>query len=75
VPKLPRITGKEIVSALKRAGFTLSHTRGSHHYLWHEANKHMVTVPVHTGEIIKPGTLQSILKQAGLTVEEFIKLL
>ena len=75
MPKLPRITGKEVVVALKQTGFILSHIRGSHYYLWHEANKRMVTVPVHSGQTIKLDTLQSILRQASLTVEEFIELL
>jgi predicted RNA binding protein YcfA (HicA-like mRNA interferase family) len=71
VSKLPRITGKEAVGALKRAGFALIRVRGSHHYLYHDVKARIVTVPVHAGETLAPKTLQSILAQAGLTVEEF----
>lgn len=75
MPKLPRITGKEILAALKRAGFTQTRVTGSHYHLLNPAKTNLVTVPMHSGEIVPPKTLQSILKQAGLTVEEFISLL
>jgi len=75
-PKLPRITGAEIIRALRRAGWYIHYQHGSHVYLKHSDYPHMrITVPVHAGEIIKPKTLQSILKQAGLSVNEFQELL
>lgn len=73
--KLPRITGKQIISTLKRAGFEVIHVRGSHHYLRKPEGSKLVTVPVHAGEIIPPKTLQSILEQAEITVDELIDLL
>ena len=71
-PRQPRLTGNQVVQALKRAGWYFDHQRGSHVYLRH-ANfpKLRVMVPVHSGEIIKPKTLQSILQEAGLSATEF----
>jgi predicted RNA binding protein YcfA (HicA-like mRNA interferase family) len=72
--KLPHVTGREVVAALRRGGFELSHVQGSHHY-FRRAGGRLVVVPVHAAETIPPGTLKSILRSAGLTVEEFIELL
>jgi len=48
------------------------HIHGSHHYL--EGPKgNLVTVPVHAGNILKPKNLKSILKQAGITVDDLIE--
>jgi predicted RNA binding protein YcfA (HicA-like mRNA interferase family) len=74
--KLPRITGARVIQALRRAGWQLDYKHGSHVYLRHPNHPHMrVIVPLHVGEIIKPKTLQSILKQADLSVDEFQELL
>ena len=64
--RLPRVTARELIAALRRAGLVLDHTRGSHHYLCGPDGR-MATVPVHAGENFRPATLRSILKQAGLT--------
>jgi len=58
-----------------RAGFVPVHTKGSHHFLYHAEKDCLVTVPVHSGVVIAPKTLKSILSQARLTVEEFASLL
>ncbi len=73
--KLPRITGKDAVKALLRAGFSHIRTRGSHFYLYHSGKGCLVSVPVHAGKTLAPKTLRSILAQVGLTVEEFIEYL
>lgn len=69
--RLPRVTGEEVVAALRRAGFVVVRVRGSHHHLRKAGGRGLVTVPVHTGEVLKPKLLKSILEQAGITVEEF----
>jgi len=69
--KLPRTTGEEVVGALKRAGFEVVGIRGSHHYLYHAQRDVIVTVPVHSKKILAPKTLQAILFQSGITVDEF----
>jgi predicted RNA binding protein YcfA (HicA-like mRNA interferase family) len=73
--KLPRVTGDKVVRALKRGGFAEIRTRGSHCHLYHEQKNRLVTVPVHSGKIIAPKTLKSILKHVGITVEDFTKFL
>ena len=72
--KPPALTGREVLAALRRGEFLLDHVRGSHHYLRGPTGC-MVTVAVHAREDVPPGTLRSILRQAGLTVEEFTALL
>jgi len=73
-PRLPRVSGKEVVVALKRGKFTFLYIEGSHHYFLSPAGS-LITVPVHGKKTLKPKTLKSILEQAGLTIEELIDLL
>ena len=77
MPRLPKLTGEELVSALKKAGFEVARQRGSHVQLrkWTEGEKVTFPVPVHVGKTIKPGTLRGILRIAGLTVEQLRELL
>ncbi|MFZ5592508.1 MAG: type II toxin-antitoxin system HicA family toxin [Bacillota bacterium] len=72
--RLPRVTGKEILRALQRAGFEVVRVSGSHYHL-SRPGRPLVTVPVHAGEVLSPIVVKSILNQAGLTVEELIDLL
>lgn len=62
--------------ALERAGFVLVRTTGSHYRLVHKDDpSRATTVPVHARKALKRGTVRGIIKQAGLTVEEFRDLL
>jgi predicted RNA binding protein YcfA (HicA-like mRNA interferase family) len=60
------LSGADVVRALERAGFTVLRQSGSHIRLG--KNEVRVTIPDH--KTIAPGTLKSILKQAGLGVED-----
>jgi predicted RNA binding protein YcfA (HicA-like mRNA interferase family) len=71
--KLPRVTAREVESALRRSGFKFSHARGSHRSYIKE-NKRVI-VPFHSNSIIPPGTLRNILRQAGFSPEDLEKLL
>jgi len=72
--QLPLISGREAVKALRKVGYEFDHQRSSHIVLRHSAPPHRrLTVPDHD-EIAK-GTLRAIIRQAGLTVEEFKALL
>lgn len=74
MPPLPRLTGAETVRRLSRDGWFLSRITGSHHVLRHPTKHRRVVVPVHGNTTIKPGTMGSIIRQAGLTVAEFLSL-
>ena len=64
------------MKALRQAGFTLRHMRGSHHIMTHAGPPaRMVAVPVHANKTLPPGTLSAIIEEAGLTAEEFSALL
>lgn len=69
--KLPRITGKKAVKALRKAGFVHVRTRGSHFFLYHKAKDLIVTVPVHSGKTLAPKTLKLILRHAHMALKEF----
>jgi predicted RNA binding protein YcfA (HicA-like mRNA interferase family) len=70
--KLPALKPRMVIRALKRAGFVVHHTTGSHYFL--KKDKRRVSIPYHNRDL-KPGTFRSIIAQAGLTVEEFVDLL
>lgn len=72
--RLPTPRSREVVSALKRAGFIEHHQRGSHLYLWHPTRRVMTSVPMHSGDLHR-GLFKAILKQAGLSEEGFRELL
>jgi len=74
VTRLPRITGREVVAALRKAGFEVVRIRGSHQFLRHGDGRGTV-VPVHAGETIGPGLLTSILRDCELDRDDFIALL
>lgn len=73
--RLPRLTGADVAGVLERGGFVLIVTKGSHRHYRRPDGTGRVTIPVHAGEILAPKTLRSILRQAGLSVEELQALL
>jgi len=74
VSKLPRVKPKKVIKTLKNAGFFVDHITGSHYILYKNEKSSPITIPYHNKDL-KLGTLSSILKQAGLSIEEFIDLL
>ena len=72
--KLPALTGREVIAALERADFSVIRSRSSHHFLQHSDGRTTV-VPVHAGETIGPGLLSKILRDCGLSRDEFASLL
>jgi predicted RNA binding protein YcfA (HicA-like mRNA interferase family) len=61
---------REVIRALEREGWYLVATRGSHRQYRHPSKPGRVTVAGHGGDDLMPGTLNSILKQAGLVRED-----
>jgi predicted RNA binding protein YcfA (HicA-like mRNA interferase family) len=58
------MSGKECVKLLKKHGWALDHIEGSHHIM--KKSDIRISVPVHGNVDLKPGTLHSILKKAGI---------
>ena len=57
---------REVIAMLEADGWFLVTTKGSHRQYKHPVKKGRVTVPGHFNDDLRPGTLNSILKQAGL---------
>jgi predicted RNA binding protein YcfA (HicA-like mRNA interferase family) len=75
-PKLPSVSARRVVRALERAGYAVARSSGSHCILARSGDPaRSVVVPVHGSRDLKLGTLRAIIRQAGLTVEEFVGLL
>jgi predicted RNA binding protein YcfA (HicA-like mRNA interferase family) len=70
---LPQVSGRQCVAALAKGGFRFKRQNGSHIILRRDEPFAQVVVPDHKS--IDRGTLRSILRQAGMTTEEFITLL
>lgn len=71
--KPPRISGRECVRALEKAGFSVIRQKGSHIIMRRADPFAQVVVPDHRE--LHTGTLRDIIRDAGLTVDEFIDLL
>ena len=71
--KLPALSGKACVAALKKAGFQEIRQRGSHVVLRRDSPFAQLVVPAHTQ--LDRGTLRAIIRQAGLSIDEFCGLL
>lgn len=72
--KLPVLKPKEIVAALERADYKTKRQSGSHSVLHKPGFDRLITVPIHTKDM-PLGTLRAIIRQANLTVDEFMSLL
>ncbi len=72
--KLPSLTARKVVRALKRPGFVEDLQRGSHLILVHPETRVRTVVPIHPGRTIKGPLLRAIIRDARLTIEEFLGL-
>lgn len=72
--KLPVVSGREAVKAFQKIGYQFDHQRGSHIILRQpNSPQRRLTIPDH--KTLAKGTLRSLIRESGLTVEEFINLL
>lgn len=71
--KLPLISGKDMCALLERVGFQRIRQRGSHVFLEHFDGR-VIVVPVHRGEDLGRGLIRTILNEAHLSVEDYLKL-
>ena len=73
MPRLPRISGREAVQAFEKAGWEVSHQRGSHVVLTKPGSVYTLSIPLH--QTLAPGLLRDQLRKAELTIDEFVQLL
>ena len=71
-PQLPRITARELIAVLRKRGFLLVRSSGSHH-VFRDAQGNRAVVPIHSGKTMRMGTLSGILRDADISIEEFIR--
>ncbi len=69
--RLPRLSGREVVKAFESLGWEQVRQSGSHVILVREGHRATLSVPDHKEVAI--GTLRSLIRSAGLTVEEFVE--
>jgi predicted RNA binding protein YcfA (HicA-like mRNA interferase family) len=72
--KLPRVTANEMIKIIERLGFHLSRQSGSHKIYKNDEGKR-VTIAYHSGKILHPKMVKSILADVGLSVDDFKKIL
>ena len=72
MPKLPLVSGKTAIKAFIRIGYRIVRQRGSHIRLYHP-NRRPLTIPDH--KVLGKGLLRKLLRDAELSIEDFIKLL
>ena len=70
--RMAQIVAERMIRALRRLGWTSERQSGSHVVLT-RTGKNPITVPIHRGRTLKEGTARGILKQAGVTEEEFFE--
>ncbi|MBU0569265.1 type II toxin-antitoxin system HicA family toxin [Patescibacteria group bacterium] len=74
MPKIPVVTVRKLIKVLKKCGFIHHRTRGSHQIYIHKIEKNTISVPVHQSQDLGKGITLSILKEAGISKDKFIKL-
>jgi len=75
MPRLPLISGEEAIKCFQKIGYQVSRQRGSHIRLHHssDASKKPLTIPNH--KELGRGLLHKLIRDANISVEEFLKLL
>lgn len=73
--ELPRITGAEACKAFAKFGFVLDRIRSSHHILKKPGFPNVLSVPIHGNATLRKGTLRSLVRDAAISVEQFVEAL
>jgi predicted RNA binding protein YcfA (HicA-like mRNA interferase family) len=74
MPQVPILKSKEVVQILKQIGFVEKRQKGSHLILERTRDQRTIVIPMHPKALGK-GLMHAIIKEAGLTVKEFVDLL
>jgi predicted RNA binding protein YcfA (HicA-like mRNA interferase family) len=72
--RVPSLKPRQVVAALEKGGFIVIRIVGSHYQLFNENTRRHTTVPYHDRDLPR-GTISPIIQQAGLSRDEFLKLL
>ncbi len=72
MPSLPTLSGRDVVKAFAKDGWQMARQRGSHMILVKDG--HMATLSVPDHKEVAKGTLRSLIRSSGITVQEFIVL-
>jgi len=72
--KLPRVIANEMIKIVEKLGFHLSRQSGSHKIFKNNEGKR-VTIAYHSGKILHPKIIKSILVDVGISVDEFKKII
>ena len=71
--RLGSYTGQEVVKAFQKAGWRITRRRSSHVILEKEGQEATLSVPVHKGKNVKRGTLRDLIRDAGMSVDQFLE--
>jgi len=71
--RLGSYKGEEVVRAFQRAGWKITRQRSSHIILEKEGHEATLSIPVHKGKNVKRGTLRDLIRDAKMSVEEFVE--
>ncbi len=72
MPKLPVLSGRQVVRAFEEAGWRQDRQRGSHVVMLKQGSNVSLSIPQH--RVVAPGTLRALIRLAGMTVDEFRQL-
>lgn len=73
MPRIPIVPARKLIKVLKKAGFVHDRTEGSHYIFFRENDKRTVSVPVHKGRDLGKGLLSSILRDADISIKDFLR--
>ncbi|HHY93696.1 MAG TPA: addiction module toxin, HicA family [Firmicutes bacterium] len=72
---MPVVRARDVIRVVGRLGFVLDRQKGGHAVYYRARDGARIVVPIHQGKDIKPKTLAGIIKDMGITVEEFAEML
>jgi len=74
LPKIRPLSSHKLIKILQRAGFKIIRQKGSHVIMMNDKNIRIV-IPVHPGEDVKAGLIRAVIKEAGLSRQDFLNFL
>jgi len=74
LPKIPPLSPHKLIKILQKADFRIIRQKGSHVIMMNDRNIRIV-IPVHPGKDVKPGLIRAIIKEAGLSRQDFLRLI